>query len=125
MNGTCKLRYMGDTPGADSDTYNLVDTTLLGGGSNFFAHSGTAKVELFLKNADTGTLKEYVSEDGGVNWSQISETAVSAAAATGQNAYSFVVEPYRDWKLDWVNGGSAQTTWVVSMALVSDRSVAS
>jgi hypothetical protein len=119
--GNCIVKYTGSTPGADANTYNLLNTTLLGGGSNFFANSGTAKVQLFLKNADTGTLKEYVSEDGGTNWSQISETAVAAAAATGQNAYEFVVEPYRDWKLDWVNGGSAQTTWVVSMALVGGR----
>jgi hypothetical protein len=32
-----------------------------------------------------------------------------------------VVEPFADWKLEWVNGGSDQTTWVLDMAMIDER----
>lgn len=125
MTDICRLKYTGDTPGADSNTYNLFTTVSAQFGSNFFAHAGVSKFVLFLKGdaTETGTLKEYASTDGGTTWNQVSQTAVTLG--TYQDAYEFVVEPYRDWKLDWVNGGAAKTTWEVNFALVNDRGATS
>ena len=123
-----KLKYSGTTPGADTNTYNLFSTVSKEGiGRNFFASVGVEKFLVFIKMdaTETGTLKEYCSEDGGTTWLQVSETDVTGAAATSQNPYEFLVAPYRDWKLDWVNGGTAQTVWEVNMALDTDRSASS
>lgn len=118
--GTSQLKYTGLTPGADANTYNFYDTTL-GPGGGFLAQIGARWLALDLKNAAAGTLKLYKSQDRGANWSQIEQLAVPAVAATESNRFEFHVEPYRDLKLDWLNGGSSQAaTWLVDLCL-SDR----
>ena len=118
------VKYGGSVPGADANDYELFSTVTANLHPNFFPMNRVAKFQIFVKNPQAGVLKEYESEDGGTNWSQVSNTAVAAAAATAQNAYEFVVEPYRDWKLVWTNGGVAQTGWVVKMAMLEDRGAA-
>lgn len=115
-----RVTYSGATPGGDANTYNLY-TSINDGGANGFALKGVHKFILDLKNSQAGTLKAYKSADRGVNWNQIYQSSVAAAAATGTNQFEFVVEPFADWKLDWVNGGVAQATWFVDMALSDQR----
>jgi hypothetical protein len=117
-----RLSYMSGTPGADANTYNVVNSTLLGG-ANFFSHTGTRRVMVTIKNSHAGTLKEYRSTDKGATWTQISETAVAAPAASASNTYKYHVSQFNDWKLDWVNGGSAQTTFTVDISLLSHVAV--
>lgn len=119
-----RLKYPGTTPGADANTYNLW-TSATAGGANLAAMSGMRYFVLDLKNAAAGTLKVYKGSardtTGATTFSQIEQFAVPAAPSTESNKFEFNIEPYSDWKIDWVNGGAAQTTWLVDMAL-SDKS---
>lgn len=123
------LRYTGSTPGADSNDYVLFNSASAGLGAAMGIY-GFSRLTLALKNSHTGTLKFYKSnsrtagsnpEASAVTWSQIAENAVAAAAATSENVYDYLIEPYADVRLIWTNGGSAQTTWVVNMSLSLER----
>lgn len=115
-----RLKYSGSTPGADASTYNLW-TSVTAGGANLASMSGSKYFLLDLKNSHAGTLKAYKGaardSTGAVTFSQIEQFSVPAAPSAESNKYEFVIDAYTDWKLDWVNGGSAQTTWLVDMSL--------
>lgn len=121
-----RLKYSGSTPGADTDTYTLWTSETAGGG-NLAAMSGARYFVLDLKNSGAGTLKVYKGSArpsaGAVTFSQIEQISVAAAPTAESNKFEFNIEPYSDWKIEWVNGGSAQSTWLVDMAL-SDKSAA-
>lgn len=115
-----RVTYNAGTPGADTNTYNMYNSVIAGGGPVMGAR-GVKKVALDLKNSHVGTLKAYKSDDHGVNWNQIYQESIAAAAATSSWLREWLVESYADWKLDWVNGGSAQTTWEVDVSLLNER----
>jgi len=121
---TVQVKYTGSTPGADANTYTLFSSVVAFPGARMASGGGMKRLIIWLKNAAAGTAKFYTSADRGTTWSQIDEQAVAAAAATSSNYIDFDVEPLPDFKVDWTNGGSAQTTWVVNMALTDERSVA-
>jgi hypothetical protein len=131
MRENIQVKVVSATPGANSNTYNMFDSTVAfaspsGGSTTMTAHD-ISRLELRLVNDQAGTLKFYTSTDGGTNWDQTGgDIAVAANAATDINGpYDFLIDPYRDVKLDWVNGGSAQTTWRPSVVLIrGDRSAA-
>lgn len=107
------------TPGADSNTYNMFNSVMLFGARGLRLR-GIARLNFTVENSHSGTLKAYMSKDSGTTWIQFgTDTAVAAAAATDVSGpYDYLVDTYWDVKLDWVNGGSAQTTWVPLVTLV-------
>lgn len=114
----------GGTPGADSNTYTIFDSTVAFTGG-LDAHD-ISRLEFSLNNSASGTRKAYFSQDKGVTWTLYDSTAVSAySSPTAAGPFDYLLDPYKDFKLDWANGGSAQTTWIVSIVLVrGDRSAA-
>lgn len=113
------IKVVSSTPGADTNTYSLFNSvTSFGGGLLPTKHAG--RLDVTVKNSHAGTIKAYFSRDKGANWYQVAgDIAVPASAATDVNGpYDFLVDPYPDFKVDWVNGGSAQTTWVPTVTLV-------
>ena len=110
------------TPGADSNTYVMFDSTVesywrIGPGNlNLWA----SRLSFGVENSHSGTLKAYRSTNKGTNWDQVGgDTAVAAAAATDiSGPYDYLVDTYTDFKLEWVNGGSAQTTWRPEITIV-------
>ena len=122
------------TPGADSNTYSMFNSTVAFGApaaSNSASTTLTAhdisRLEFRVVNNAAGTLRFYTSTNGGTNWDQTGgDIVVVASTATDINGpYDFLLDPYLDAKLEWVNGGSAQTTWRPSVVLVrGDRSAA-
>lgn len=113
------IKVVSATPGADSNTYSLFNSvTSFGGG--MLPSKNAGRIEVSIKNAAAGTLKSYFSRDKGVNWYQFGgDIAVSAASSTDINGpFDFLADPYPDVKIDWVNGGSAQTTWVPTVTMV-------
>lgn len=126
MSAVPRVKYTGSTPGADANTYTLF-TTVTGTapnseiGQDFFAIAGIRKFHLLLKFSQAGTLKWYESTDRGVNWRQIGQEAVAAPAATADIERDYIVEALRDFKIEWVNGGVAQSPWDPLMALDSQR----
>jgi hypothetical protein len=106
------------TPGADSNTYTLFDSTVFRsarrGGALF---SDFVRYVLSLKNSAIGTVKAYSSKDGGTTWVQFYEMAMPISTTQRMNQLGIPLEPHFDVRIDWVNGGAAQTTWYVAQAL--------
>jgi hypothetical protein len=107
------------TPGADANTYNLFDsTTDIGAG--LMRVRGLSRLTFGVENSQAGTLKAYRSTDRGTSWDQVGgDIAVAAAPATDiSGPYDYLVDTYKDFKLDWVNGGAAQATWRPEITLI-------
>lgn len=127
MHENVNVKVIAATPGADSNTYNMFDSTVTfaapagsnGKSTTLMAH-GISRLEFRVANNASGTLKFYTSVDGGTNWDQTGgDISVAASTSTDINGpYDFLVDPYKDCKLDWVNGGSAQTTWRPNVVMV-------
>lgn len=88
------------------------------------AQYGLKRFILRLVNDQAGTLNIYRSSDRGVTWTKIYTAAVAASAANSENVYDVLVEGLPDFKVEWVNGAVAQTTWFPSMELTDERGVA-
>lgn len=120
-----KINVISATPGADSNTYNLFDSTLWNLGPGLLRSINASRLTLRLANANAGTLKFYTSTDKGTNWDQTgNDIAVAASGTTDINGpYDFLLDPYSDVKLDWVNGGSSQAAkWRPGLSMiVNDR----
>ncbi len=126
-----RLKYSGITPGANGNTTILFATTLTTADTQnaqlpecFFALAGIRKFTLLLKCDNAGTIKAWESTDRGANWRQIDSLAVAAPASTASVALEFLVEGLKDFKLEWTNGGAAQTVWDVNMTFSEDRAAA-
>ena len=109
----------GTTPGTDSNVdvmWTSVDQPM----RNFFAVAGVRRVSLSIDHSHAGTLKWYRSMDGGTSWTQIGTQALTAVA-NEVNTVDILVEGERDWRIDWTNGGTAQSPWSALLTLASDR----
>ena len=118
------FKYAGDTPGADSDTYVLFSTVAAFPGARAFAYAGIKRFKVNLEHSHLGTINAYRSNDRGTTWHQLSTNAVAAPAANEANEYDFIVEGYDDWKVEWVNGGTAQDPWSVALNGTCERGIA-
>jgi len=126
-----KVNYNSTTPGADGNTYVLFATAPPSAGSTNFAfvgkrvHQGAGlhRFIIDLGHANAGTMNFYRSQNRGVTWDQVfTSGSIAAPAATSSTIRDFAIEPYDDFKLEWVNGGSSQAArWVVDMALTDYR----
>jgi hypothetical protein len=120
MSSYPKVKYDGIDP-TNSDTFVLFSTVDAGWGANAIQGMGLHYFVMNLEHSNDGTLKLYKSEDRGTNWLQIDEDAITAPAASGSTNQEYLVEPYADWKIEWVNGGVTQTTWVLDMSFTDLR----
>ena len=126
MGESCKVTYTGATPGADANTYVLFSTVAMFTGANVLQGTGMKRLDLGLSNSQAGTLNWYKTQSRLTNssntpvWTQIGTAAV-AAGATAENDFDWLIEPYADFKLEWVNGGVAQATWVPDLVLSDSR----
>lgn len=131
MGSPVSVKVVASTPGADANTYNMFSSIVTFGtgtagdsrNTTLISH-GVSRVTFSVENSEAGTLKAYRSVDKGTNWDQVGgDIAVAAAAATDINGpYDFLVDTYQDFKIDWLNGGAAQTTWRPEVTLiVGDR----
>lgn len=123
---TTTITYQGLTPGADANTYVIFSTAVAFPAPNFAAMNRMKRLQVGLSNSQAGTYNWYKSNTRLTSpsatpvWTQISTRAV-AAGATAENDDDFLIEEYADFKLEFVNGGVAQATWVVSLALSGER----
>lgn len=137
---TTTLTYTGAAPGADAATYVLFATAPPSAGSTNFAFPGAKycamskmkRYVLQLFNSQAGTLNVYVSKtragDAALNpttatvvWTQLSTAAIVASTTAAPNVLDILIEHYDDFKVEWVNGGAAQATWLVQQALSGER----
>lgn len=141
MSETISITYTGPTPGADALVYTLFSTaptTATGNAAGsaitlgafpapkYLAQLHMKRLQLGLLASAAGTLNWFksntrsTSTTAAVVWTQIG-TASLVASATAENDFDFLIEEYDDFKLELVNGGAAQTTFIVNMALTDER----
>lgn len=113
------ITYSGTAPGADSNTYALFSTVTAFPGKRFCPQAGYKRIVVGIRHADPGTVNLYKSTDRGTNW--VLADSFAANSITEEDVYDALIEHMDDFKLEWVNSGDAQTTWVVSLALSPDR----
>lgn len=123
----CKVS--GGVPGADSNEYVLFDSTVCFGGGLLPA-KGINRAQFNPNNPAAGSLKSYYSPDKGVTWSLNSVTTVAANASvittgTAVPPYDFALSGFVDWKLAWLNGGTAQTGWQPTLTLTRGQKASS
>jgi hypothetical protein len=115
------------TPGTDSNTYVMFDSTVTFGvgidgdvrNHTLIAHE-ISRVIFSLNNNQAGTIRAYRSTNKGTNWDQVGgDIVVAAAPATDINGpYDFLTDAHPDFRISWINGGTAQTTWRPSITMV-------
>lgn len=119
-----QIRYTGAVPGADSDTYVILDTSVTNSWpESFFAMHGIRKFQIDVKHDEAFTFNWYKSNDRGTSWEQMQTSAVPLPASTVTSTLEIEVSALRDFKLEVVNGGTAQLPWDVDMVLIDERSV--
>lgn len=122
---TTAIPYQGLTPGADANTYVMFSTAAAFPSANYCAMNRMKRFQIGLSNSQAGTYNWYKSNTRLTSpsatpvWTLIGTQAI--VAAPPENTNDFLIEEYADWKLEFVNGGVAQATWVVSMALSGER----
>ncbi len=130
-----RFGYTGSALPGNAEVVVLLATAPTSGvGTGVIAHPASSALQfqkmkirrgiVALRNDQAGTLREYKSMDRGATWLTISSTAVAAAAANSQNIYDFLVEPYVDWKCDWLNGATPQTAFQPDIVGTGQRVVA-
>ena len=124
------FRYTGSTPGADSNTYNLFSSVVAFPGANMAQNHGLKRLFITVDNPQSGTAKFYRSIDAqngvarGTNWVQVGGDFAATASSTDVFTLDVMIDGFPDFKVDWVNGGSAQTGWTVTIALDGGRAAA-
>lgn len=119
----------GGVPGADSNEYVLFDSTKAFGGG-LLAVKGINRGQFNPDNPAAGSLKSYSSPDKGVTWYLNSVMVVPANSGVVTSGiapapYDFAISGFVDWKLAWLNGGTAQTGWQPTLTLSSGQKASS
>jgi hypothetical protein len=116
-----ELKYTGSTPGTDSNTYVLFATASPSAGvagsvpvRNWGPEMGIHTFRYDIKHSQNGTVRGYRSQDGGATWIQTYDSG-TLTAPTYTSTGLIPVEGFRDFKVEWVNAGTAQATWSVAM----------
>lgn len=119
-----QVAVSGGTPGNDSNEYVLFNSvTCFGGG--LLPAKGIDRGQFSVNNTQSGSLKSYWSPDKGVTWNLNSTTSVAANAGITGGPYDFAISGFIDWKLTWVNGGTAQSPWQPTLTLSRGQKQAS
>src|SRR6187402_2649061 len=116
---TCVFTSTLAAPGANSDTYVLFSSVTAFNGKKMAPINGYKRFVVGVRHSSAGTINLYKSVDRGVVW--VLADTFSAASTTLEDVYDALVEHFDDFKVEWVNTGSAQSPWVVSMALTPER----
>ena len=123
MTDLCHPRYSGSALPGNAETVVLFSTVVAFPGKDFHTYADIARIIIDIKHDQAGTMKAYRSQDRGVTWNQMYDSgSVAAPAATSSTIRDLAIEPYMDWKVEWLNGAAPQTTFIVDMALVIERS---
>jgi hypothetical protein len=116
-------RYSGTALPGNAETVVLFSTVTAFPGKSFQAGAGIKRLIIDIKHDQAGTIKAYRSQNRGVTWNQLYDSgSIAAPAATSSTIRDFAFEPYMDFKVEWLNGATPQTTFIVDEALTDERS---
>lgn len=113
-------RYYGSTPGADTSAYVLYSTTSQLGQAIQQGDPGIHRLRVDIACTQNGTLNLYKSRNRGTTW-RLVETAAATGNANETVKDEYLMEPFYDYKLEWVNGGAAQAFFEADLSIVPDR----
>lgn len=119
MSNTILIPYTGPVPGADTNTYTLLDTRPKLGVQAIPAYDMSRYVVSF-KNSHPGTMKVYASSDGTPPTNQIFEVYVFPSIPQRTNDFEVPIIQHTDLLVQWVNTGTAQSPWYVGQCLAAD-----
>lgn len=122
MGSFAQPRYGGSALPGNAETVVLFSTVTAFPAKSMAAMIGIARLIIDIKHDQSGTMKAYRSQNRGVTWNQFYDSgAIAAPAATSSTIRDIAIEPYMDVKVEWLNGATPQTTFIVDMALVEER----
>jgi hypothetical protein len=106
---------------------SIFDSTIAFPSAQYIAMNRLKRLVTDIKNDQAGTLTWYKSQTRVSSpsatpvWVAIGTLAVAIAAANTTNFNEFLIEEYADFKLEWTNGATPQTQFVVDVALTGER----
>lgn len=124
---TVILKYMGAALPGNGQVVSIFDSTAAFPSAQYIAMNRLKRLVTDIKNDQAGTLTWYKSQTRVATpsatpvWVAIGTLAVAAAAANATNFNEFLVEEYADFKLEWTNGVTPQTQFIVDVALSGER----
>lgn len=122
MDEKVRVKYTGSALPGNAETVVLFSTVAAFPGAQYLAQRGLERFVLSLVNDQAGTLKAFFSDNRGVSWTQIDNVAVAIAPANEDQVYDFGGLPaFQDWKLEWLNGATPQTSFKPNMYLTTER----
>jgi hypothetical protein len=124
MTESVSVRYTGAVPGADTNVYPIFNSVTAFPGCWMAQGTGLKRLFVTIDHPEAATLKFYRSMDRGANWVQVGGDFAITASATDVSTFDGLIEGFPDFKLDLVNGGSAQTGMTVTIALTGERAAA-
>lgn len=107
------------TAPTDSNTVNMFDSTVTWPGGGGMLNHDVSRVTFACSQSHNSTLKAYRSIDAGTTWKQVGGDIALTATTTDLNRRDFLVDDLGpDFKIDWVNGGTTQTTFIATVTLI-------
>jgi len=111
----------------NAQVVSLFDTTVAFPSAQYLAMNKLKRLVVDLKNDQAGTLFWYKSQTRNTApsaapvWVAIGTAPIAIAAANASNQSEYLVEEFADWKLEWTNGATPQTQFIVDLALTGER----
>lgn len=104
-----------------SESKVLFDSTVAFPGKRMAQGAGLKRIKIDVTHDQDASIRLDKSDDRGATW-VTAQPAVTAAAASQPANEALDVSGYDDFRVVWVNGGTAQTVWEPSVSLSEERS---
>lgn len=111
-----RFQYSGSAPGANTNATTLFDSTIQLGAAGALGRARFRSFAVALKNSHSGSVRASMRDASG-SWQAFRTEDFAASPAGAANTLTLEIGHCADLKIEWVNGGSAQTTWFVAMVL--------
>jgi len=115
-----RITFDDSTLPVDATTTIMFESSTAFPGKRQFLYAGLNRLTWDVAHDKAAKIELSKSDDRGVTY-EIVETLTLPAAAPTASRGSFLIEQYDDFKVVWINGGTTQTKWDVSMSLVDER----
>lgn len=105
--------FVSTTAPVDAETTTLFNSVTAFGGAGRMRHLPIARISFGVNTSHGGTLNAQESIDGGTTWRTFDSQVFAAAPAanTIHGPVDYLIDVYHEFRLQWVNGGTTQTTW--------------
>jgi hypothetical protein len=117
-----------DIPTAAGEVVTLFDSAAMFGEGHLRQMNGTmleVTAEILDQDSETNGLVAYTSSDGGTTYTAntmrndagTATMPITITASQAPRTYRFVIDAYREFKLDWTTSATPPTTWTWTIVL--------